>query len=297
MNTVAAIERPSARHAPQLPRTIAWPLLLGFAIALAPTLVSIAQESWTKESGAHGPIVLAAGGWLLARGLREARTLNLHRQGRLWLSAPLLSLGLLCHIAGRVFGIMTFEAGGLYLAGVAVLYALVGAATLRRVWFPVAYLIFVIPPPGSLLNRITSPLKQLVSASAIKVLAFAGLPVSREGVTINVAQYNLLVEDACSGLNSLVGLLAVSLLYVFLMRGSRPLYAGVLAACAIPISILGNIIRIMILVLLTYFCGDEVAQGFLHETAGIALFAIDLILMFAVDHLLWRLAPKSWRAA
>jgi exosortase len=295
-SSVATLERPSVKGSP--PRsTLAWPLLIGFAIALAPTLVDVAQESWTKETGAHGPIVLAAGGWLLARNLHEARQLNLHRSGRTWLSAILLALGLACHIVGRVFGIMTFEAGGLYLAGIAILYELVGAATLRHAWFPAAYLIFLIPPPGSLLNRVTGPLKQFVSASAINVLSLAGLPVSREGVTINVAQYNLLVEDACSGLNSLVGLLAVSLLYVYLMRGSRAVYAGVLAACAIPISILGNILRIIILVLLTYFCGDAVAQGFLHETAGIALFAIDLILMFAVDHLMWRFAPKSWRAA
>jgi exosortase len=294
---LAALKPRSTKRQLRPRLTPAWFLLLGFAVALAPTLLSIAHQYWTTEAGAHGPIVVAAGGWLLARGLREARARNLVQAGKIWLSAPLLGFGLLCHIFGRVFGLMTFEAGGLYVAGVAVLYELVGSKALRHVWFPAAYLVFIIPPPGSLLDRVTGPLKQLVSASAIQMLSAAGLPVSREGVTIDVAQYRLLVEDACSGLNSLVGLLAVSLLYVYLMRGSRAAYAAVLAAFAIPISIVGNIIRIMILVLLTYFWGDEAAQGFLHETAGIALFAIDLILMFAVDHLLWRIAPKSWRGA
>ena len=287
----------TGKPAPRKRVPAAWPLLLGLAVVIAPTLVSVAQHYWTQEAGAHGPIVLAAGAWLLTRGIHEARTQNLQRRGKIWLSASALIVGLMTHVFGRIFGLMTFEAGGLYLAGVAVLYEIIGAAALRIVWFPTAYLVFLIPPPGSVLDRITGPLKQLVSASAIQVLGAAGLPVSREGVTIDVAQYRLLVEDACSGLNSLVGLLAVSLLYVYLLRGSRATYAAVLAACSVPISILGNIIRIMILVLLTYFWGDEAAQGFLHDTAGIALFVIDLLLMFAVDHLLWRVAPKSWRTA
>jgi exosortase/archaeosortase family protein len=98
-------------------------------------------------------------------------------------------------------------------------------------------------------------------------------------------------------MNSIVGLVAVSLLYIYLLRGSNLRYSALLTATTIPIAILGNIIRIMTLILLTYFGGDELAQGFLHMTAGLFLFAVDLILVFMVDRLLMQILPKSWRPA
>ena len=103
-----------------------------------------------------------------------------------------------------------------------------------------------------------------------------------------MAQYQLLVEDACSGMNSIVGLIAVSLLYIYLMRGSSWLIYSLPSSSAwsIPIAIVANILRIMVLVLLTYFFGNEVAQGFLHVTAGLFLFTTALLFVFLIDQLL-----------
>jgi exosortase len=161
-----------------------------------------------------------------------------------------------------------------------------GLRAMRSVWFPLLYLAFVIPPPNTLLAELTGPLKELVSQLATDWLHAWGLPVAREGVTIFVAQYQLLVEDACSGMNSIVGLIAVSLLYIYLMRGSSWLYSIILVAFVIPVAIVANILRIMVLVLLTYFYGNEVAQGFLHFTAGMFLFATALLFVFLIDRLL-----------
>jgi exosortase len=166
------------------------------------------------------------------------------------------------------------------------LHARFGLRAMRSVWFPLLYLAFVIPPPNTLLTQLTAPLKEAVSQVATNWLHAWGLPVAREGVTIFVAQYQLLVEDACSGMNSIVGLIAVSLLYIYLMRGSSWLYSIVLVMFVIPIAIVANILRIMVLVLLTYFYGNEVAQGFLHFTAGMFLFATALLFVFLIDRLL-----------
>jgi exosortase/archaeosortase family protein len=110
-----------------------------------------------------------------------------------------------------------------------------------------------------------------------------------------VAQYDLLVKDACSGMNSLTGLFAVSLLYIYLLRGSSLRYSLALTAFVAPIAVLGNVLRVMLLVLLTDFFGDAVAQGFIHELAGVFLFAVDLLLVFGVDSVLARTLPASWR--
>ena len=272
-----------------------WPCILGFAALAVPTISTLAGQAWTRESGAHGPIVLVTGLWLLARQLTAAR--GIAKQGALWLSGLGLVVGLAIYVFGRVFDFISLETLGLFGVGVAMLHSAFGVAALVRNWFPLFYLGFAIPPPGWLIDRITAPLKQFVSEAAMRALSGVGIPVSREGVTIYVSKYQLLMEDACSGMNSLVGLTAISLLYIYLLRGSSVRYSLLMTAFVIPIAILGNILRVMILILLTYFFGDEVAQGFLHYTAGFLLFALDLMLVFAVDSLLVRIVPRKWRPA
>jgi len=272
-----------------------WPAILGLAALAVPTIQTLSSQAWVRESGAHGPIVLVTGLWLLARQLTADR--GIAKQGALWLSALGLLAGLGFYIFGRVFDFVSLETFGLYAVGVAMLHSVFGVRALLKNWFPFFYLGFAIPPPGWLIDRLTAPLKQFVSEAAMRTLSSVGIPVSREGVTIYVSKYQLLMEDACSGMNSLVGLTAISLLYIYLLRGSSIRYSLLMTAFVVPIAILGNIMRVMILILLTYFFGDEVAQGFLHYTAGFLLFALDLILVFAVDSILVRIVPRSWRPA
>lgn len=272
-----------------------WPAILGLAALAIPTIKSLASQAWARESGAHGPIVLVTGLWLLSRQLGASRSTA--KPGALWLSALVLVLSLATYVFGRTFDFISLETLGLFGVGLAMLHSIFGVPALIRNWFPLFYLGFAIPPPGWLIDRITAPLKQFVSEAAMRALSGVGIPVSRQGVTIYVSKYQLLMEDACSGMNSLVGLTAISLLYIYLLRGSSVRYSLLMTAFVIPIAILGNILRVMILILLTYFFGDEVAQGFLHYTAGFLLFALDLLLVFAVDSVLVRVVPRNWRPA
>jgi exosortase len=272
-----------------------WPLLIGFSVLAIPTIAALGKQVWSKESGAHGPIILATGAWLMWRALPSLRAVG--GAGSPWITALLLTGGLGLYIFGRAFDFISLETLGLYGVGVAMLQARFGMPALFRHWFEFFYLGFAIPPPQWFLDQLTGPLKQFVSHAATGTLHAAGIPVSREGVTIFVAQYQLLMEDACSGMNSLTGLVAISLFYIYLLRGSSVRYSIVLTILTIPIAIAGNIVRVMTLILLTYFMGDEVAQGFLHYTAGLFLFAIDLLLVFLVDSILIKVMPKSWRPA
>ena len=270
-----------------------WPLILGFAVLAIPTLVSLGKQTWSRESGAHGPIILATGGWLLWREAASFR--KLAQPGNGWLTGAVVVVALAFYVFGRAFDFISFEAAGLYAVGLAMLYSVVGLPAMVRHWFPLFYLGFCVPPPNWFIDQITAPLKQFVSYISTSSLSALGMPIAREGVTIHVAQYQLLVEDACSGMNSLIGLFAISLLYIYLLRGSSLRYSAVLTMFVIPIAIVGNILRIVTLILLTYFFGDQVAQGFLHMTAGLFLFALDLLLVFAVDNILAKVLPKSWR--
>jgi exosortase len=266
------------------------PLALGFAALALPTILVMAYQTWSKEDGAQGPLILAIGAWLLWR--QWPRMLSEASPGRILLAGLLMSIGLLAYVGGRMFDYLTFEGGGVYLVGLAILYSRFGARALNSAWFPLLFLAFAVPPPGFLIDSLTAPLKHFAALVSTAGLADLGLPVSREGVTITIAQYQLLVEDACSGMNSLIGLTAVSLLYIYLLRSAAPLYALVLTAFVIPIAIAANILRIAAIILITYAFGDEVGQSFIHMAAGLFLFATALLLVFAFDNVLHPLYSK-----
>lgn len=271
------------------------PLLLAAAVLGIPTALTLGEQVWSKEWGAHGPIVIATGAWLIWRRLPGLRAMAL--PGNRWLIALGLVVALAIYVFGRAYDFISLEVAGLYGVGLVALYAHVGWRAMLTAWFPLLYLAFVIPPPGWLMDHVTAPLKLFVSYVTTGGLQAIGIPVFRDGVTLTVAQYQLLVEDACSGMNSLTGLIAISLFYIYLLRNASWSYSLLLVFLVIPIAILANIIRVVTLVLLTYFFGDGVAQGFLHMAAGLLLFTSALVLIFLVDGVLSRLILRGRQSA
>ena len=167
-----------------------------------------------------------------------------------------------------------------------VIFYLWGGKALRRLAFPLAFLIFMVPLPSILVGAVTGPLKSAVSAVASSILYQLGYPVGRSGVILTVGQYQLLVADACAGLNSMFTLEALGLLYMNLMKYTSAARNVTLAILLVPIAFTANVARVMILVLVTYHFGDAAGQGFVHDFAGMVLFMVALVLMLIVDRLL-----------
>lgn len=267
--------------------TTSWPLVAGILVLAVPTLITMARQHWSTEAGAHAPLVLATGAWLVWRRLQlfEAEGTC----GRFGLTLAVLLPSLLIYIFGRAFDYLSLEAAGLYGAVIAAIYDRWGARLLQHLWFPLLYLGFAIPVPGWLLDYATAPLKEFASMVTTQTLQFFGIPIVREGVILFVAQYQLLVEDACAGLNAIMGLTSLGLFYAYLSHGSSWRYALLLTAFILPIAVAANIIRITILVLITLWAGNDAAQGYLHGTAGLVMFASALLLVFMVDSVLSRI--------
>jgi len=260
----------------------ALPAAVGIAVLAVPTFVMLGKQVWSTEIGAHGPIILATAVWLLWTRLPD---LKAHGEpGAPWLTALGLIASLVIYAFGRPYEFTSLEVAGLYGACVSFLHARFGVRALLRNWFPLLYLAFIIPPPGWAIDQATAPLKEFASFAATHILQAFSIPIFREGVTLMVGPYQLLVEDACSGMNSLIGLIAITLFYIYLLRNASVAYSAFLLSLVIPIAIFANVVRIMVLVLLTYFAGDGVAQGFLHVTAGLFVFAVALGTVFLVDH-------------
>lgn len=136
------------------------------------------------------------------------------------------------------------------------------------------------------------PMKIAVSNVVEMVLYYFDYPIARDGVILQIGYYKLLVADACAGLHTVFSLEAMGLLYLHLVKRGSFIRNVSLATLIIPISFVANVIRVIALVLITYYYGDEVGQGFLHEFAGFVLYGTALIFIISTDILLQKLELK-----
>ena len=276
------------------PLAIYWPLLVGVLALYLPTYYALATGAWNTEAEAHGPIVLAVSiylAWNMRGKATQLHNETLHKQTTLgWMS---LLFGLVCYVIGRSQDILLFETGSQFPVFLGILLMTLGWRGVKLFWFPLFFLLFMVPPPGVILDAVTNPLKQEVSHLASHFLYMAGYPIARSGVVITIGQYQLLVADACSGLHSIVSLSAMGSLYLYLMRHTNILRNLILIALIIPIAIVTNVARVMILALITYYFGDEAGQGFLHGFAGIMIFVVAVLLLFLFDAILGFVFPDK----
>jgi exosortase B len=248
---------------------------------------------WQTEENSHGPIILGVLLWLflfdkravLVEGIRAPRP-------RPVAGAVLVALGLYVYVIGRGFDALVFQLGALIPLLAGSILVLAGPKTLRALWFPLAFIVFLIPVPSSVVNELTSTLKGWVSVSAENLLYLAGFPVARSGVILQIGQYQLLVADACSGLNSMFSLSALGILYMYVAGRGSPVRRAAVLVSILPIAFAANVVRVVALVLITYYLGDAAAQGFLHSAAGIVLFLVALALLIAVDGVAARIANR-----
>lgn len=266
-------------------------LILALAAMFVPTYMNLAKTAWGSESNGHGPMILALSLWLLWRdraGIFAAST-----KPAMIPAFLMIVPAVLMYIIGRSQSIDTLDTAMQVPMLIGCILMMGGWGALKRAWFPIFFLIFMVPLPGVFVQMLTLPLKAAVSYVAEHLLYWVGYPIGRTGVTLTVGPYELLVADACSGLNSLFTLESLGLFYMKLMNYQSKARNTILAVMIIPISFISNVIRVITLVLITYHLGDEAGQGFMHGFAGMVLFTVALILTYALDRLLAARFDKS----
>ncbi len=262
-----------------------WPILLGLMILYIPTFYGLFNGLWATEEQMHGPIILALAIWLLyqqwPRMMEKSEGKPSSAYG--WV---VFVIALLLYIIGRSQQVHIFEIGSFIWMLTAILLIKRGSSALKVVWFPLFFMLFMIPLPGTLVIMLTMPMKMFVSYVAENILYWANYPIARDGVILQIGQYRLLVADACAGLQTLLTLEALGLFYLNLVRRTSVLRNVTLAILIIPISLAANVIRVITLTLITYHFGDAAGQGFMHGFAGMVLFLSALILIISIDTLL-----------
>jgi exosortase B len=260
------------------------PVVAGLLILYVPSFYDLARTHWVRDDYAHGPIIVAVLVWLIW----DKRQVVLAPATR---TAPvpgivLLVFGLLFYVVGRAHDVISFEVGALAPILAGALLSMRGWPALRALWFMLLFIVYLVPLPGFFVDALTLPMKQNVSEIAAQILYVTGYPIARAGVILTIGQYQLMVADACAGLNSMISLSALGLLYLYVMRYKSWLHNGLILASLLPIAFFANIVRVIILVLVTYHFGDAAGQGLVHGLSGLVLFVIALISILLLDVIL-----------
>lgn len=258
-------------------------VLLGLLVMYLPSFIDLFNGIWNTNQQGHGPIVLAVAIWFYYYKSTLVAQAGIPIAPAPQLGWPVLVLGCLVFIIGRSQTLYLFEIGSLILVLLGIMLLFFGKPMAKHFWFAFFFMLFMVPLPASIVEMITQPMKMAVSIASEHLLYEFGYPVARAGVILLIGQYQLLVADACAGLNSLFTLEALGLLYMNIMRHESPLRNALLAGLIIPISFAANVTRVVSLALITYHWGDEAGQGFVHDFSGMLLFVTALFLIICVD--------------
>ena len=258
---------------------------LAFMALFVPTFYKLFSYGWKNADYSHGPLILMAFFWLLWRNrdfLRGQADGSLHP----W-SLTLLLFGLFCYSFGSIFSSMVTESFAMIPLFIGMTGFLFGKQAIKQVLFPTGFLLFLVPPPGFVIDLITAPLQLLVTTVSAFLLKTAGYLISRDGVILHIGDYTIIVGEVCSGLRSLISLMAVGAIYAYLQNISN-LKRSILFLSIIPISVIANIFRLIILSLITHYFGEAAGQGFFHNFSGLILFIVAIVCLVIVDALLDR---------
>ena len=236
---------------------------------------------WTVEQGAQGPIILVTGLWLL--GVRLKHYAALRSPGRFDVAIVALLPCLLLYVVAIMINMLTGVMLATWAGLVVLLYADHGERVVRQLWFPLVYLLFLIPPPVMIVDPIVQILKRAIAAQAVDSVAAFGMEVAARGSGLFVDQYELQVAAACSGMNSLFSLAAIGVFYIHVRHDDDWRRAALLALAIVPVALGTNLIRVILLLVAVHVWGVRVLDTPLHAATGLAMAALALVLLALID--------------
>ncbi|WP_230874642.1 VPLPA-CTERM-specific exosortase XrtD [Methylomonas sp. LL1] len=208
------------------------------------------------------------------------------------LGLVILLLGLLLFLLGGLATIRTIQHYAFIVAVTGIFAAAFGRTGLKIAWVPLLFLIFMVPFPQFILNNLSSKLQLISSWLGVEFIRACDIMVYLEGNVIDLGGYKLQVVEACSGLRYLFPLASLSFLCAYLFKG--PFWQKVLIfLSSIPLTIFMNSFRIGVIGLLVNSWGTEMAEGFLHDFEGWAVFLLCMVLLFIEMWLFSRLSGKK----
>jgi len=257
-------------------------LALLLALVYHRTALHLAEVWRTNDSYSHGPLVPLVA-LALAWRSRARLTAAPHRPDARGLAIVALACAML--VIGMRSDVFTIEGWSMVVMAFGLSLTFLGPARTRVLAFPIAYLGFMLTFPPVLVNQLSFALKEVTVAVSTRIAEALGVLLRRDGMSLFVAGGELRVENPCSGLRSLIALLATGAVFAYLQPGAAWRRALLLVA-AVPVAMVANIVRITLLLLVAHYVGIRQATGRFHDWSGIVLYAVALGGLLLVRRLL-----------
>jgi len=249
-----------------------------------------ALDCWNDPNYSHAFLVPLFSGLLIWQRRKELGGLTAHGS---WIGLPVLLIGIGQLLLGDLAGEMFLMRSSLIIVlGGLILFHL-GKEICRKLAFPLLFLLFMVPLPAIVFNAVAFPLQTLAAQNATRVLDFLGVPVLLDGNVIHLSRITLGVSEACSGIRSLVSLLALAIGWAyFTLPGIWGMV--VLAISTVPITVVANAGRVVATGLIAQWFGVEYARGLYHTLSGWLIFIVAFACLLAV-HSMIRLVQDRYR--
>jgi len=258
-------------------------IVLGALVGMYyPILVELAGDWKNNDNYSHGFFIPLISGYMVYCMRSELKGISIRSAD--W-GIILLIIGLSQLYIAKVGSEFFLQRTSLIPVLLGASLFLLGLGITRKLLLPICYLIFMVPLPAIVWNKIAFPLQLFSSAITESVVKILGIPIFREGNVLHLAQTTLEVVDACSGLRSLSTMFALSLALAWFSDFAR-WKKWILFFMSAPIAVFANTVRLALTAVLATFYGEKAAQGFLHEFSGLFTFAFGLFLLILVNRLL-----------
>jgi exosortase len=237
---------------------------------------------WDDSNYSHGFLVPIFSGFIVWQRRKILATLTPVES---WAGLPVLVAGVLMLILGDIGSELFLMRSSLIVIATGLILFHLGPEILRVLALPLAFLFFMVPLPSVLFYAIAFPLQSLAARNAAAALDLLAVPVLLDGNVIHLSQITLGVTEACSGIRSLISLLALAVAWAYLTVPGAGAKAAFIAS-TIPITIVSNAGRIVITGLAGQWLGVKYASGIYHTFSGYLIFLFALAGLLAVDRLI-----------
>jgi len=264
-------------------------LFLAFLALYYPFIQTLIRDWDTNDNYSQGYFIPIVSGFMIWSLRRELAAIEIKPSN--W-GIALVALGLLQLLIAKIGSEYFLQRTSMIIVLFGISFFLFGGRFTKTIWLPLVYLIYMVPLPAIIWNRIAFPMQLFASALTEDVVRLIGIPILREGNVLHLAQTSLEVVDSCSGLRSLVSMLALATAFAFLINKDT-WKRWVLFLAAFPIAVIVNIIRLSATAILASRYGGDVARGLLHDFSGWLVFVAGIALLILTQSLLGRITTRQ----
>ncbi len=265
---------------------VAWgALAIVVVLVYGKVLVDLALDMWGRDDYSHGILIPFALAYLIHQKREHVRQLPLRQS----------AFGLVIVLGSQLVNLVGFMGAEFFLQRVSFVIFLAGVVLFvygwKHLWesaFALLLLLLAIPLPAIVFNAIALPLQLIASSVAERVLQSLDIPVLREGNILNLANMQLSVAEACSGIRSLMSLITLGVMVAYFLP-YRWWVRSIFIVSTIPVAVVANAFRVGGTGVLAHHYGLSAAEGFFHTFSGWLVFVCAFLILMAEVAIIRRL--------